>query len=153
METSRPLKKILVVDEDPEMRIFLSSLLEQGGYLPVMAPSGEEGLQKAFEESPDLIILALMITREGLVQMFDTLQEDEDLKEIPVIMISEVDEKVFSHCLKVQQAAPEGGRRKPEAYLAKPPEAEELLLCIERLTGRAGTRRKASPRKGGTDGP
>ena len=130
--------KVLVVDDDPEMRIFIGSLIEHCGYVPVLAAGGEEGLRKAFEDPPDLIILDLMVTREGAIQMYGELQGDEDLKHIPVIMLSDVDEKIFNHYWMSQYSTPSQGPSRPAAYLEKPPEADELRQWVDRLVNRPG---------------
>jgi len=121
-------KKILVVDDEMDMRIFMKTLFETGGYLPTIAKNGKEGLEKAKTISPDLIVLDVMMPGEGGVYMYRELRSDENLKKIPVIMLSGVGKKSFFHYLKMlnirieDQVIPE-----PEAYLEKPPDPGELL--------------------------
>jgi len=54
-------KTILIVEDELDMRIFISTLLETSGYRPVMTRDGNEGLRKAKNASPDLIILDVMM--------------------------------------------------------------------------------------------
>ena len=124
-------KKILIVDDELDMRIFLSTLLETSGYKPVMTRDGTEGLMKAIEISPDLIILDIMMPGEGGVHMYRQLKTDTTLKEIPVIMLSAVALKTFNHYIKMLNARLDNAIPAPAAYMEKPPEAQILLRIIE----------------------
>jgi CheY-like chemotaxis protein len=126
-------KKILVVEDDLHMRIFISTVLETSGYNATATKDGKEGIQKAREAPPDLIILDVMMPEEGGVSMYRHLKADDKLKDIPVVMLSGVESKTFSHSLKVMNIGLEDPLPEPEAYLEKPPKAEELLKIIERL--------------------
>ncbi len=97
-------KKILIVDDEIDMRVFLSTLLETNGYSPVATRDGKEGLTKAKEIEPDLIILDIMMPGEGGVHMYRQLKTDQILNKIPVIMLSAVARKTFSHYMKMLNA-------------------------------------------------
>ena len=58
-------KKILVVDDELDMRVFVSTLLETSGYKPYVATHGLEGIQMAKEIKPDLIIMDVMMPKQG----------------------------------------------------------------------------------------
>ena len=124
---------ILVVEDDLHMRIFITTVLETSGYNATATKDGKEGIQKAREAPPDLIILDVMMPEEGGVSMYRQLKADDKLKDIPVVMLSGVESKTFSHSLKVMNIGLEDPLPEPEAYLEKPPKAEELLKIIERL--------------------
>ena len=126
-------KTVLVVEDELDMRIFISTLLETSGYQPVLTKNGSEGLLKARDIYPDLIILDVMMPGEGGVQMYRQLQTDDRLKNIPVILLSAVAQSTFAHYLKMLNARVGGSIPEPAAYLEKPPEAEELLKLTERF--------------------
>lgn len=126
-------KTVLVVDDEMDMRIFLSTLLETSGYRPVVTRDGREGIAKARDMMPDLIILDVMMPGEGGVVMYRQLRTDQALKSIPVIMLSAVAEKTFSHYLKMINASMDKPLPGPDAYVEKPPEAEELVTTAARL--------------------
>ena len=128
-------KTVLIVEDELDMRIFISTLLETSGYEPVTTRDGKEGLIKARDVSPDLIILDVMMPGEGGVQMYRQLKTDHTLKAIPVIMLSAVARKTFSHYLNMVNARLEKPIPGPDAYIEKPPEAEELLQMAARLIG------------------
>ena len=127
-------KKILIVDDELDMRIFLCNLLGNCGYDPIDAGDKAEGMQKAKRDKPALIILDVMMPKEGGIQLYRELKEDEDLKNVPVIMVSAIDKKTFSFYQKFQSMPRKKGVPEPGAYLEKPLEAEELIRIVHRLT-------------------
>ncbi len=124
---------ILVVEDDLHMRIFITTVLETSGYNATATKDGKEGIQKAREAPPDLIILDVMMPEEGGVSMYRQLKADDKLKDIPVVMLSGVESRTFSHSLKMMNIGLEDPLPDPEAYMEKPPKAEELLKIIERI--------------------
>lgn len=130
---------VLIVDDEIDMRIFISTLFETNGYKPVATRDGQAGLKRAKEVLPDLIILDVMMPGEGGVSMYQGLKMDSELCHIPVIMLSAVARKTFTHYLKMLNVRLDGGIPDPEAYVEKPPDAQELLS----LAGKLITRRDA----------
>ena len=128
-------KTVLVVEDELDMRIFISTLLETSGYQPVLTRDGTEGLLKAKDVFPDLIILDVMMPGEGGVQMYRQLKTDQALCKIPVIMLSAVAQKTFAHYLNMVNARLKEPIPDPEAYIEKPPEAEDLIKMTASLIG------------------
>jgi two-component system phosphate regulon response regulator PhoB len=128
-------KRILVVDDELDMRTFITTLLETSGYKPIIAVNGEEGILKAREKKPAAIILDVMMPREGGIQMYRELKNDEELKEIPVIMLSAIAKKTFFHSQQVLNTYRGQKVPEPAAYIEKPPETEELLQILEQCLG------------------
>jgi CheY-like chemotaxis protein len=128
-------KTVLIVDDELDMRIFISTLLKTSGYRSIMTRDGREGLVKARENTPDLIILDVMMPGEGGIKMYRQLKTDQSLKNIPVIMLSGVGKKTFEHYLKMLNSRVKDSIPGPSAYLEKPPEAEDLIKLTERLIG------------------
>jgi CheY-like chemotaxis protein len=131
--------KVLIVADEIDMRIFVSTLFSEDGYQAVVVPDGNAGLLKAREIHPKLIVLDVMIPGEGGVKMYQGLKTDPSLREIPVIMLSAVARKTFSHYLKMHNIQAEGGLPSPDAYMEKPPDAQELIALANRLTDSAKT--------------
>jgi len=126
-------KKILVVNDELDMRTFLCTLLGTCDYEPIVAKDGLEGIRRAREDKPELIILDAMMPKEEGIHLYRELKTDEDLKRIPVIMLSDIGKKTFFHSqnmlkFSLGQSVPE-----PEAYLEKPLESEDLLQLAENL--------------------
>ena len=126
-------KRILVVDDELDMRTFLSTLLETSGYKPLVATDGLEGMKMARDLKPELIILDVMMPKEGGVQMYRELKTDDQLKHIPVIMLSAVAKKTFFHSQNMLNTYMGQSVPEPEAYIEKPPEPEELFQLTTNL--------------------
>ncbi|MCP4682209.1 MAG: response regulator [Desulfobacterales bacterium] len=131
--TENANEKILVIEDEADTEIFLSNLLISGGFHPIDAQDKAGGIQKAREETPGVIIIDMMMPGEEGIQLYRDLKLDEELKKIPVIMLSTIDKKTFFLLQKFQSPQSDRGIPTPEAYLEKPPEAEELLEIVSRL--------------------
>jgi len=126
-------KKILIVDDELDMRIFMSVLFETNGFEPTVANNGKDGLHHARKLHPDLIILDVMMPEEGGALMYKGLKEDACLRKIPVIMLSGVKKDVFLHYLKMLNSGKKNNLPKPDAYFEKPPEPDLILNEAKRL--------------------
>jgi CheY-like chemotaxis protein len=130
-------KKICVVDDEFEMRVFLTNLLNTGGYETVVFKGGGESLRRVIAEKPALIILNISRYRDSNTLLYRDLKQDKRLKQIPVIMLSTLNRETFFHYQKFKKAPGSHGFPAPEAYINKPPEADELLDLVRSLTASA----------------
>jgi two-component system phosphate regulon response regulator PhoB len=128
-------KKVLVVDDDPDVRLFSVTVLEENSYTPLEAANGEEGLKMIKEEKPDLVILDILMPRQSGIRLYRELKTDKSLKDIKVIILSGIATKTF---LRSQKALTEFGGAEvpePEIYLEKPVEPEVLAENIKKVLG------------------
>jgi twitching motility two-component system response regulator PilH len=128
-------KKVLIVDDDPDVRLFSVTVLEEHGYTPLEAADGEEGLKVIRAEKPELVILDILMPRQSGIRLYRELKMDKALKNIHVIVLSGIAKKTF---LRSQKALTEFGAAEvpePEVYLEKPVEAEELADVIKKVIG------------------
>ena len=123
-------KKVLVVDDELDMRTFVATLLETSGYKPLVAEDGVRGLEMARRDKPSLIILDVMMPRESGINLYRELKMDPALKDIPVIMLSALSKKTFFHSQKVLDEYKNEKIPEPAVYIEKPPEPDELLEAI-----------------------
>jgi CheY-like chemotaxis protein len=130
---NRPIK-VLIVDDEPDMRFFLCNLLGGCGYATIPAGDRKDGLRKAKRERPALIILDVMMPNKDGLQLYRDLKEDSCLKSIPVIMVSSIGKKTFLQYQKSYCILPEADAINPVAYLKKPLNAEELIGWVHTLT-------------------
>ena len=126
-------KKVLIVDDEMDMRIFLSTLLETSGYKAIIAANGEEGMQKARRYKPAVIILDVLMPKSGGIQMYRQVKTDENLRTTPVIMISAIARKTFLHSMNMLNSHRGETVPEPEGYIEKPPESDELLEILARI--------------------
>lgn len=119
-----PISKILVVDDSPTERHFLSELLTKQGYQVVMAESGEEALTKAKQLKPDLILMDVVMPGLNGFQATRAITKEAETKDIPVIMCTskgQETDKVW------------GMRQGARDYVVKPVNIDELLRKIAAL--------------------
>lgn len=128
-------KRVLTVDDDPDIIIFVQTVLEENGYAPMIARNGEAGLSIVRDEVPDLIILDVLMPKQSGIRMYRELKADEALRGIPVIILSGIARRTF---LRSQEALTEFGDQpvpEPEIYMEKPVEPAELVEAIRSLIG------------------
>jgi len=123
-------KKVLVVDDELDMRTFITTLLETNGFKALAAQDGVQGLEMARKSKPSLIVLDVMMPRESGIALYRDLKGDPDLKDVPVIMLSALSKKTFFHSQKVLDEYKGEKIPEPAAYIEKPPEPDELLEII-----------------------
>ena len=129
--SNRPV--ILIVDDEMDMRIFMSTLFETSGYRPVAVRDGHQGLAKAAELKPQLIVLDVMMPGEGGALMYKALKQDPELCNIPVVMCSAVEQISFGHYLKMLNARLETAVPEPEGYMEKPPDPDAMLQLARKV--------------------
>jgi CheY-like chemotaxis protein len=126
-------KRILVVDDEQDVRVFMTTLLETSGFKPLAATNGQEGLEMARRQKPALIIMDIMMPKESGIFMYREVKKDPQLSGIPVIMVSALSKKTFFHAQKVVDEYEGINLPEPAAYIEKPPEADELLDMIRKV--------------------
>lgn len=83
-------KKILIIDDDPEVISYLKDVFEEAGYTTFGAKDGVEGLEMAQLHRPDCITLDMDMPSRGGTLFYVKLRKEPSLAEIPVIVISDV---------------------------------------------------------------
>ena len=120
-----PIKKILVVDDSATERHVLGELLARNGYAVITAESGEEAIAKAKAETPDLILMDVVMPGINGYQATRTLTRDETTRRIPVIMCTS----------KARETDKIWGMRQGALdYLTKPIDHAALLAKISALS-------------------
>lgn len=121
--------KILLVDDDRDFVEATKLVLESKPYEVIVAYDGDEGLAKARQEKPDLIILDIIMPVKDGFRAAEQLKKDPELSKIPVIMLTSFAEKGGETSLSVSQ----GLMLDTEDYVDKPVAPEELLRRVQRL--------------------
>jgi DNA-binding response OmpR family regulator len=126
-----------VVADESDTRVFLFNLLKGAGFEAVVACNMSEGLDIAESILPALIILDVMMTDKKGILMYHHLKNDAILKTVPVIMLSAIDRKTFYLYEKFYSPLNPASVPEPDAYIEKPPEADELVHTVRTLTAAA----------------
>jgi twitching motility two-component system response regulator PilH len=128
-------KRVLVVDDDPDVRVFNTTVLEENGYSPEEAVNGEEALLAIRAAPPDLVMLDVLMPRQSGIRLYRILKTDPALQAVKIILLSGIARASF---LKSQQALTEFGGPpvpEPEFYLEKPVDAEVLAAAVKKAIG------------------
>ncbi len=123
------MAKILIVDDDPDLVEAVSMILESKGYDVAAAYGGVEGIEMAKVEEPDLIVLDVMMPDKDGYAVAKELKTDENLKQIPILLLT----AVVSHITSTKYTPQMGLETEAEDYMDKPVEPEELVNRIEAL--------------------
>jgi len=115
-------KKILIIDDEPDILRYLGQFLQDAGYETVTASDGSEGLEIVAREKPDLITLDLQMPKDTGTAFYRKMHRDPELSKIPIIVISGI-------------AGRHLAIRKPVAVFDKPIDKEALLEVIEKIIG------------------
>ena len=127
-------RKILVVDDELDMRIFVSAVVETMGFEPIAAQNGDEAIDNARRHRPDLMILDVMMPKiDDGIQAYEHFRTDQKLSQIPIIMLSAIAKKTFFHSIRMLRPQKGAPMPEPEAYIEKPPDADELTKLITEL--------------------
>jgi CheY-like chemotaxis protein len=126
-------KKILVIDDEADTVIYMETLLQDNGYVTVSASNGQEGLEKAKVEHPDLVILDVSMPEKSGMRFFKEVKSDPNLKSIPVVFVTGVtgyarDKDALRKFIGSRSSIPD-----PEGFFSKPIEREDFLKKLEEI--------------------
>ena len=126
-------KRILVLDDEPNIVAYLETLLRDNGYATVSASDGKEGIEKARKGEVDLVCLDISMPEHSGVRFYRDLKDDPKLSAIPVVVVTAVtgfggDPEPFKRFLSSRKQVPP-----PEGFLAKPIDKQEFLDTIAKI--------------------
>ncbi len=146
-------KTVMVIDDDENAVRFLSVVLSENGYESTSACDGREGLEKLKENKVDLIILDVMMPKKTGFVLFKQLKRDENLKDIPVLMLTgvaatledvdsqsgETTERPYDSLReslrKTIKEMREEGEVRPEMFVDKPVDPDAFIEKVRSLIG------------------
>lgn len=126
-------KKILILEDDPDVVTYLTTLFEDNGYAADSAVNGWEGMEKAQASTPDLITLDISMPEKSGIRFYRELKDDPVLSKVPVVVVTGVtgfgrNPEDFRRFLETRKQVPP-----PDAFIAKPIDREELLKVVRDL--------------------
>jgi two-component system alkaline phosphatase synthesis response regulator PhoP len=122
-------KKILIVDDEPDLVEAVSIILESKGYAVAKAYGGVEGLQKVRTENPDLIVLDVMMPDKDGYAVCRELKADAKYRSIPILLLT----AVVSNIPTSRYTQEMGMETEADDFVDKPVEPQELIKRVERL--------------------
>jgi twitching motility two-component system response regulator PilH len=123
------------VDDEAQARDFLSAVLEENGYTPILATNGVEAMAIIRLNKPDLVIMDILMPKQSGIRMYREIKTSEFLKDIPVIIYSGIARRTL---LRAQAALTESSGESvpdPDAYLEKPVVPERLVATVRKILG------------------
>lgn len=120
-------KKILVVEDEPDVSTYLSTLFQDSGYDTLEATDGIRGFELAKSEKPDLITLDIAMPGQSGIRTYRYYKEDPELKSVPVVIITGMGDSMRSFLKKLS------GFTKPEGFMNKPIDKEALIEMVRNL--------------------
>lgn len=127
-------KKILVVDDEPDVREFLASCIEDAGFIVTTAVDGRDALEKIEADPPDLMTLDMVMPRKSGIKVIRTLRENEKYANLPIIVITAHARDEFgSEDIKEFNAFTSGLR--PRYTIEKPVTPDRLIKSICDILG------------------
>ena len=128
-------KKILIIDDEPDVRTYLTTLLQDNGYDTDTADDGIQGMRKAMADRPDLITLDMSMPEKSGMKFYRELKADASLAAVPVVVVTGVtgfggSADDFKSFISSRKSIPA-----PEAFVPKPIDRDELLEILKKLLG------------------
>jgi DNA-binding NarL/FixJ family response regulator len=141
-DANKDSKKLLLIDDDPNLILLVKDYLEFRGYMVTTAENGREALEILEKELPDMIICDVMMPEMDGYTFVERIRQDNRAGWIPVMFLSAKGQS---------QDKVKGLNTGADVYMVKPFEPEELVAQVESSLKQAGRLMKRPPRTGGDD--
>ena len=124
---------IMIIEDEPDIRVYLSTVLEDKGYNVVTVDEGDSVISIVNEKKPDLVILDIMMPKRSGISIYRELRKSGQAGDIPIILMSGM--------LPAKDFMPNGFRKLikdetiplPDGFIEKPVRLEELFTLVENL--------------------
>jgi CheY-like chemotaxis protein len=124
-------RSALIIDDEPDTRTYLATLLSDNGWTARTANSVDDGLALAREQVPDVVLLDLMMPERGGLSALVELRKTPELSSVPIVIVSGIQETLTSDFRAFLKRFK---YRQPDAFLDKPVVPDELLQKLDQLT-------------------
>lgn len=127
------MKKVLIVDDEPDIVSYLEMILQDNGYETLTAVNGNEALDKVREEQPDLVTLDISMPEASGTRFYKELKTDPELQDTPVFIITGVtglggDQHAYEQFISNRRLVPA-----PEGYFPKPLDREAFIEKVKEV--------------------
>jgi CheY-like chemotaxis protein len=124
-------RKALIIDDEPDVATYLGTLLSDHGWTVRIAHDADSGLALANEETPDVVLLDLMMPDRGGLSALIELRRSPTLGSVPIVIVSGIQETLTAD---FRAFLARFKYRKADAFLDKPVNPEELLRTVDEVT-------------------
>jgi len=123
-------KKVLIIDDEKDMRVYLEAVFRKAGYETETASNGEEGVWLAEAHQPDLITLDILMPKKSGIKAYRGLRTSEKTKVIPIVVLTGLTrlDDFFGDLEELPQ---------PDALIEKPIERDLFLERVKSIIGSA----------------
>ena len=127
------MKKVLIVDDEPDIVSYLEMILQDNGYDTLKAVNGNEAMEKVQAERPDLVTLDISMPEASGTRFYKEMKTDPELKGIPVFIITGVtglggDQHAYEQFISNRRLVPA-----PEAFFPKPLDREAFIEKVKEV--------------------
>lgn len=120
------MARILIIEDSPTEAAVLTQLLEKNGHEVIASTSAEDGIDACKRERPDIVLMDLVLPGMNGFQATRTISRDEEIKHIPVLIVS-------TKGMETDKAW--GMRQGARDYVVKPPQEADLIARVNALLG------------------
>lgn len=126
-------KKILIVDDEPDIVSYLEMILQDNGFETATAGNGNEALEAVKKDRPDLVTLDISMPEASGTRFYKEMRTDPELSSIPVVIVTAVtglggDKHAYERFISNRRLVPA-----PEGYFPKPIEREAFVAAVKKL--------------------
>jgi CheY-like chemotaxis protein len=125
-------KTALIIDDEPDITTYHGTLLTDNGWQVQTANSGDEGLELAKQQKPDVVLLDVMMPERGGLSTLIGFRKDDNLKDVPVVLVTGIQESLTQDFEKFLDRFK---NYNPDGYVEKPIDPEKLLAMLDDLVG------------------
>lgn len=130
--------RVLIIEDERDVRLYLANLLRAHGFEALTAENVAEGMELACSGTPALIVLDAMLPGDDAQRLYAQFRCQAGLCSIPVVVLSSITRRALGGSRLYGAGASPKHLPPPDAFLNKPPEAEDFLAVVRRLTAGCG---------------
>ncbi len=134
---------ILVVDDEPDVVTFLTTLFEDNGYKTVSATGVDEAMARIEARHPDLITMDILMPGKTGIKMYHEMRKSKDLADIPIVIVTGINPVDFPQ-IDFRKFIYERSLPKPEGFIEKPVNKDALLITVGKILARKQKAAEAS---------
>lgn len=124
---------IMIIEDEPDIRVYLSTALEDNGYSVVTADEGDSVISIINDKKPDLIILDIMMPKRSGISIYRELRKSDQASDIPIILMSGMVPAKNFMTSGFRNLINDETIPLPDGFIEKPVRLDELFILVENL--------------------